>query len=134
MGVVGCGEKGLFRLFRAIGEKAVLYRTGPMTPDECLDRHNRPCAELWRDLLKGMGVPCGEMKGVLHSDSEPNVAAREMSDEDELKVMPSMNPAPDDFPFPGKRWRGSADPELCLDLIMGTGVLRGEMNGLAEGL
>jgi len=35
--------------------------------------------------LKGIGVPCGDMKGVLLSDAEPKVAALDMSDEDELK-------------------------------------------------
>lgn len=57
-----------------------------------------PWAELCLDLLKGMGVPCGEMKGVLHSEVEPNVAAREMSDEDELYgwtlVTPLLPPLP----------------------------------------
>lgn len=124
----------MLRLLSAIGEKAVLYLTGPMTPEECLDLQSRPWAELCRDLLNGMGVPWGEMNGVLHSDSEPNVAAREMSEDEQLKVMPNMKLAPDDFPFPGNRCRGSAEPELCLDLIIGTGVLRGEMKGLADGL
>ena len=31
------------------------------------------------NLLKGIGVPWGEMKGVEDSDAEPKVAAREMS-------------------------------------------------------
>ena len=31
-------------------------------------------------LAKGMGVPIGDMKGVLDSEAEPNVAARDMSD------------------------------------------------------
>ena len=31
------------------------------------------------NLLKGMGVPWGDMKGVEDSDAEPKVAAREMS-------------------------------------------------------
>ena len=31
-------------------------------------------------LAKGMGVPMGDMKGVLDSEAEPNVAARDMSD------------------------------------------------------
>ena len=31
-------------------------------------------------ILKGMGVPMGDMKGVLDSEAEPNVAARDMSD------------------------------------------------------
>ena len=83
----GCGEYGLLRLLSAIGEKfaavAALYRYGP-SPEECLERQRRPCAELCLERLKGTGVPCGEMKGVLHSDTEPNVAAREMSDEEEL--------------------------------------------------
>ena len=78
------------------------------------------------------------MKGVLHSEADPNVAAREMSDDEELKRIPPMpitppGPPPLGAP-PGKRWRGSALPELCLDLIIGTGVLLGEMNGLADGL
>ncbi len=80
-------------------------------------------------LLNGTGVPCGDMKGVLHSDVDPKVAAREISEEAEL------NP-PDTFPdalCPGSRWSGNALPELCRDLNMCTGVLRGEMNGLATG-
>jgi hypothetical protein len=78
------------------------------------------------------------MNGVLHSEAEPKVAAREMSDDEELKIIPPtlMTPPgpPPLGPPPGKRCRGSALPELCLDLIIGTGVLRGEMNGLADGL
>ena len=66
-----------------------------MTPDECLERHSLPCAELCLDRLKGMGVPWGEIKGVLHSEAEPNVAAREMSDPEEPKgplvVVPCGN-------------------------------------------
>ena len=31
-------------------------------------------------LAKGMGVPMGDMKGVLDSEAEPNVAALDMSD------------------------------------------------------
>ena len=31
------------------------------------------------DRLKGIGVPWGEIKGVLHSEADPNVAAREIS-------------------------------------------------------
>ena len=85
-GVDGCGEYGLLRLLSAIGEKfaaAALYLYGP-SPEECLLLHSLPWAELCLDRLKGMGVPCGEMKGVLHSETEPNVAAREMSDDEEL--------------------------------------------------
>jgi hypothetical protein len=85
--------------------------------------------------LNGIGVPCGEMKGVLHSDADPNVAALEMSELDELNRMPMpIPPGPLLGPPPGNRWSGKALPELCRDLIIGTGVLRGEMKGLAEGL
>ena len=31
-------------------------------------------------MAKGTGVPMGDMKGVLDSEAEPNVAARDMSD------------------------------------------------------
>ena len=34
--------------------------------------------------MKGIGVPMGEMKGVLDSEADPNVAARDMSDPDPL--------------------------------------------------
>ena len=91
------------------------------------------------NLLNGIGVPCGEMKGVLHSEAEPNVAALEISDDEELKIIPipipiTLGPPPPLGPPPGRRCSGRALPELCRDLIIGTGVLRGDMNGLAEGL
>jgi len=84
-----------------------------------------------------MGVPWGEMKGVEHSEADPKVAALDMSElELELKFASFWAPPPAWTP-PGwlRRCRGSADPELCLDLIIGgTGVDLGEMKGLAEGL
>ena len=92
-------------MFSAIGEKAGLYLKGPPTPEECLDRQRRPWAELCRDLLNGIGVPCGEMNGVLHSDAEPKVAALEMSELDELNKIPPMPmpPGPLLGPPPGRR-------------------------------
>ena len=72
-----------------------------------------------------MGVPWGEMKGVEHSEADPKVAALDMSElELELKFASFWAPPPAGTP-PGwlRRCRGSADPELCLDLIIGgTGV------------
>ena len=72
-----------------------------------------------------MGVPWGEMKGVEHSEADPKVAALDMSElELELKFASFWAPPPAWTP-PGwlRRCRGSADPELCLDLIIGgTGV------------
>ena len=79
--------------------------------------------------LEFMNVPIPE--------AEPNVAAREISEDDELKRIAPMPKTPGPPPFgppPGSRCRGRALPELCLDLIMGTGVLLGEMKGLADGL
>ena len=35
-------------------------------------------------IPKGMGVPMGDMKGVLDSEAEPNVAALEISDPEPL--------------------------------------------------
>ena len=94
-----------------------------------------------------MGVPCGDMNGVLLSDADPNVAALDISDDDELKfgifcpVLTTTPPGPITTPLTptvalpwGKRCRGRALPELCRDLIDGTGVLRGDINGLADGL
>ena len=117
------------------------YLYGP-SPLECLDLlQSLPCAELCLDLLNGIGVPCGLMKGVLHSEAEPNVAARETSEPEEPKLILAMAPPTAFPPCPppppplGNRCRGSALPELCLDLSTGgTGVLRGLMNGLAFGL
>jgi len=135
----------LLRLFSAIGENVLLYLYGPR-PLECRDLlQSRPCAELCLDLLKGMGVPCGLMKGVLHSDAEPKVAARLTSDPEEPKLslvcMPWPPPPPPTTPtpappaLPGSRCRGRALPELCRERMMGgTGVLRGLMKGLAFGL
>lgn len=61
IGVEGWGEKGLFRLLRAIGEYGMVWYLYPPpamgTPLECLERHSLPWAELWRDRLKGIGVP-----------------------------------------------------------------------------
>ena len=76
------------------------------------------------------------MNGVLHSEAEPNVAARDISELEELNKIPlmPMTAVPLLGPPPGSRWRGKALPELCRDLIIGTGVLLGEMNGLADGL
>ena len=74
---------------------------------------------------------------MLHSEAEPNVAARDISEEDELNSTPPipMMPVPPPFgPPPGSKCNGRAEPELCRDRIVGTGVLRGEINGLADGL
>lgn len=83
----GCGENGLFRLLKAPGEygmvlKRLVYWLLPAAaaapvlvprerPLEWRDRHNRGWAELCLDLLKGMGVPWGDMKGVDDSLAEP---------------------------------------------------------------
>ena len=79
------------------------------------------------DRLKGIGVPWGEIKGVLHSEAEPNVAAREISDPEDPKG-----------PFVVVPWgnicKGSALPELWRDLIIWTGVLLGLIKGEADGL
>lgn len=75
-----------------------------------------------------MGVPWGEIKGVLHSEAEPNVAAREMSDPEEPKGPFVVAPPC------GNICRGNALPLLWRDLIMWTGVLLGEINGEADGL
>merc|ERR1719225_1120851 len=76
-----------------------------------------------------MGVPMGDMKGVLDSEAEPNVAARDMSDPLPLGCC-CLPPPP--LP-PGNRCRGSALPLLCRDLSMWTGVDLGEMKGEAGG-
>ena len=82
------------------------------------------------DRLKGMGVPWGEMKGVLHSEADPKVAAREISDPEDPKGPFVVAPAP---PC-GNICSGNALPLLWRDLIMCTGVLLGDINGDAEGL
>ena len=97
--------------------------------------------------MNGIGVPWGDIKGVLLSDADPNVAALEMSDEDELKFGifcptlftgppgPITTPPTPTVALPcGNRCSGRELPELCRDLIVGTGVLRGDIKGLAEGL
>ena len=76
--------------------------------------------------MKGMGVPMGDMKGVLDSDADPKVAAREMSDP--LPLGCCWRP-----PLPGSRCRGSALPLLWRERSMCTGVERGEMKGEAGG-
>ena len=73
-----------------------------------------------------MGVPWGEMNGVLHSEADPKVAARLMSDPEDPK-------GPLEVPH-GSICRGKALPLLCRDLIMWTGVLLGDINGEADGL
>ena len=112
-----------------------MYLKGSPTPDECLERHSLPCAELCLDRLKGMGVPWGEMKGVLHSEADPKVAARDISDPDDpngpFVVAPGTPPGP---PPCGSICRGNALPLLCRDLIIWTGVLLGDIKGEAEGL
>ena len=84
-------------------------------------------------------MPCGLMKGVLHSDADPKVAARLTSDPDDPKLslacMPCTTCPPAPPGPPGSRWRGRALPELCRERRTGgTGVLRGLMKGLAFGL
>ena len=77
-----------------------------------------------------MGVPWGEMKGVEHSEAEPKVAARLMSElELELKLgsfwppPPAVWPPPDWPPLLGRRCSGRAEPELWRERIIGgTGV------------
>ena len=109
-------------------EYCLLYCLSRGTPLLCLDRQSRPWALLCRDLLKGMGVPWGEMKGVLDSEAEPKVAALEMSLP--LPLGCCCRPPL----LPGRRWRGRAEPELCLERSMlCTGVERGEMKGEAGG-
>ena len=109
-------------------------------PLECRDLlQSLPCAELCLDLLKGMGVPCGLMNGVLHSEADPKVAARLTSDPEEPKLslvcMPCTTGPPAPPAPPGSRCRGRALPELCRERSTGgTGVLRGLMKGLAFGL
>lgn len=76
-------------------------------------------------MAKGTGVPMGDMKGVLDSEAEPNVAARDMSD-------PPLGCCCLPLP-PGSRCRGRALPLLCRDLSMWTGVDLGEMKGEAGG-
>ena len=92
-------------------------------------------------------MPMGDMKGVLDSEAEPNVAARDMSDPlplgccclpppplpeivtvSCLRHNESLGRSP-----PGNRCRGSALPLLCRDLSMWTGVDLGEMKGEAGG-
>lgn len=77
--------------------------------------------------MKGMGVPMGDMKGVLDSDADPKVAALDISDPLPLGCC-CLPP-----PFPGRRWRGRALPLLCRDLSMWTGVDLGDMKGEAGG-
>jgi len=108
-------------------EYCLLYCLSRGTPLLCLDLHSLPWALLCRDLLKGIGVPWGEMKGVLDSEADPNVAALEMSLP--LPLGCCCRPPL----LPGRRWRGRAEPELCLDRSMWTGVERGEMKGEAGG-
>ena len=75
-----------------------------------------------------MGVPWGEMKGVLDSEAEPKVAALEISLP--LPLGCCWRPPL----FPGRRWSGRAEPELCLERSMlWTGVERGDMKGEAGG-
>ena len=87
----------MFKLLNAIGENVwILYLYGAR-PEEWRDRQSLPCAELWRERLNGIGVPCGDIKGVLLSEAEPNVAALDMSEEDELKFgifCPTLTTAP----------------------------------------
>jgi len=101
-------------------EEAELCRVAP-----------RAEAELCRDLLKGMGVLWGEIKGVEDSEAEPKVAALEISLPLPLGCccLPGAGPVV----LPGRRWSGRPEPELCLDLSMCTGVERGEMKGEAGG-
>ena len=72
-------------------------------------------------------MPWGEIKGVLHSEAEPNVAAREMSEPEEPKGPLVVVPC-------GSIWSGKALPLLWRDLIIWTGVLLGDINGEADGL
>ena len=64
---------------------------------------------------------------MLDSEADPKVAALEMSLPLPLGCwcLPPL--------FPGRRWRGRAEPELCLDLSMWTGVDLGDMKGEAGG-
>jgi len=127
-GVAGWGEYGLFKLFRAIGENGVIvYLYGP-TPDECLDLHSLPWAELWRERLNGIGVPWGDIKGVLHSEADPKVAALEISEPEDPK-----GPLVVVFPW-GSICNGKALPLLWRDRNIWTGVLLGEIKGEAKGL
>lgn len=79
-----------------------------------------------------MGVPCGEIKGVLHSEVDPKVAALLMSEDPELKPLPLT--AGILWEAWGSKCNGSALPELWRDRNIGTGVLLGDMKGLAVGL
>jgi hypothetical protein len=84
------------------------------TPLECLERQSLPWAELCLERLKGIGVPWGDMKGVEDSDAEPNVAALEIS----LPLPLGCCCLPPLFTLLGRRCKGSAEPEECLDLSM----------------
>ena len=103
------------------------YLYGP-TPDECLDLHSLPWAELWRERLNGIGVPWGDIKGVLHSEADPKVAALEISEPEDPK-----GPLVVVFPW-GSICNGKALPLLWRDRNIWTGVLLGEIKGEAKGL